>query len=76
MNMQTPGLTIVDNPAGWPDDLLPLFERALTCEFATLTRAGAPITFPLTPYIGVDERTIRNRLNRAFATLSKLQEVA
>lgn len=40
------------NPAGWPEELLPLFRRAITCECATLTRAGGPITTPLTPYVG------------------------
>ncbi len=49
---------IVKNPAGWPNEVLPLFERAFTCEFATLTQPGTPITFPLTPYIGEDERTL------------------
>ena len=29
---------IVKNPADWPKEVLPLFERAFTCEFATLTR--------------------------------------
>jgi len=38
--------------AGWPGDLRPVFERALTCEYASLTRAGAPVTVPATPYLG------------------------
>ena len=46
------------NPAGWPEEVLPLFEEAFTCEFATLTRAGMPITQPLTPYLGDDEHTL------------------
>ncbi|MCW5849221.1 MAG: hemerythrin [Anaerolineae bacterium] len=46
------------NPAGWPADLLPVFEQSITCEFASLTRQGTPITFPLTPYLGEDERTL------------------
>ncbi len=49
---------ISHNPAGWPAEVLPLFERAYTCEFATLTRTGIPITQPLTPYIGDDELTL------------------
>jgi hypothetical protein len=49
---------IVTNPAHWPQEVLPLFEKALTCEFASLTRHGIPITYPLTPYIGEDERTL------------------
>jgi hypothetical protein len=29
-----------------------VFERAITCEYASLTRAGAPVTVPSTPYVG------------------------
>ena len=39
------------NPMGWPEELLPFFERAITVEYASLTRAGAPVTYPLTPYV-------------------------
>jgi hypothetical protein len=46
------------NPAGWPEDVVPLFEHAITCEFATVTRAGTPVTLPLTPYVGADGRTL------------------
>jgi hypothetical protein len=49
---------LTGNPAGWPEELLPLFEGAITVEYASLTRAGAPITYPLTPYVGVDGRTL------------------
>jgi hypothetical protein len=49
---------ITTNPARWPNELLPVFERSLTTEFATLNAKGAPITFPLTPYIGEMERTL------------------
>ncbi len=49
---------IEKNPAHWPTEVLPLFEQAITCEFTTLTRAGLPITQPLTPYIGDDEQTL------------------
>jgi hypothetical protein len=38
--------------AGWPPDLLEVFERAITCEYASLTTAGAPVTVPATPYVG------------------------
>ncbi len=47
-----------ENPMGWPEELLPLFERALTVEYASLTRAGAPVTYPLTPYVGDDATTL------------------
>jgi hypothetical protein len=40
------------SPVTWPADLLGVFERALTCEYASLTRAGAPVTVPATPYVG------------------------
>jgi hypothetical protein len=36
----------------WPDELDEVFERSVTAEFATLTRAGMPITAPTTPYTG------------------------
>ena len=32
--------SLAENPAGWPEELLPLFERAITVEYASLTRAG------------------------------------
>jgi hypothetical protein len=37
---------------GWPPQLRNFFERAVTCEYASLTRAGAPVTVPTTPYLG------------------------
>jgi hypothetical protein len=36
----------------FPLELLPVFENFITCEYASLTKAGAPITYPLTPYVG------------------------
>src|SRR5262249_33603856 len=38
---------------GWPPELLDVFQHALTCEYGSLTRAGAPVTVPTTPYVGV-----------------------
>jgi Pyridoxamine 5'-phosphate oxidase len=38
--------------AEWPAELLSVFERALTAEYASLTRAGRPVTVPATPYLG------------------------
>ena len=49
---------LAGNPAGWPEELLPLFERAITVEYASLTRAGIPVTYPLTPYVGEDGLTL------------------
>lgn len=36
----------------WPAELGEVFERAITCEYASLTRAGSPVTVPSTPYVG------------------------
>jgi len=36
----------------WPGELVDVFERAITCEYASLTRSGAPVTVPATPYVG------------------------
>lgn len=57
-----------ENPAGWPEEVLPLFRRAVTCEFASVTRAGAPITMPLTPYIGADGLTLDVSTGLAYPT--------
>src|SRR6476620_8237385 len=46
------------NPAGWPEELLPVFQRSITCEYASLTRKGEPVTWPLNPYMGEDGRTL------------------
>jgi hypothetical protein len=46
------------NRAGWPEDVLPIFEHALTCEFASISRSERPITWPLAPFVGEDGRTI------------------
>lgn len=54
MNPETP----FANPCGWPEEILPLVQRAYTCEYASLTRAGQPLTYPVTPHLGDDGRTI------------------
>lgn len=46
------------DPAGWPEEVVPVFESSVTCSYATLTAAGRPITWPITPYPGEDGRTI------------------
>ncbi len=43
---------------GWPDELEAVFERAVTCEYASLSRSGAPVTVPTTPYVGAGRRTL------------------
>ena len=47
-----------DNPAGWPAQVIPIVARALTCQFASLTRAGRPVTWPVTPFVNDDRRSI------------------
>jgi hypothetical protein len=46
------------NPAGWPDAVLPILQRAIACEYASVTTRGAPVTLPVTPYLGDDGRTL------------------
>ena len=50
--------TLRQNPAGWPSEVLSIFERAITCEYATLTNRNTPITYPVNPYLGDDGRTL------------------
>ena len=47
-----------ENPAGWPAQVIPMVARALTCHYASVTRSGRPITWPLTPYVNDDRRSI------------------
>lgn len=46
------------NTAGWPEEILGIVEKSLTVEYASLTRKGVPITFPLMPQLGEDGRTL------------------
>jgi len=46
------------NPSAWPDEVLEVFRRSVTAEYASLTRTGAPVTIPTTPYVGDDGRTL------------------
>lgn len=39
-------------PGHYPETLLPVFEKFITCEYASFTRAGEPIAMPVTPYVG------------------------
>jgi hypothetical protein len=41
-----------DSAPSWPAELSEVFERQLTCEYASLTRSGSPVTLPSTPYLG------------------------
>ena len=51
--MRTDPHTAIDRPA-----VLDAAIRFITTEYASLTKAGEPITWPLTPYPGVDGTTI------------------
>ena len=46
------------NPAGWPEAALGRFQRAITVEYTSLTRAGLPIMIPLTPFLGEDQLSV------------------
>jgi hypothetical protein len=46
------------NTAGWPNEILGIVEKSLTVEYASLTKKGVPITFPVTPQVGDDCRTL------------------
>ena len=43
---------------GWPPEVVPLLQRALVCHYASLTRDGRPITWPVAPYLGDDGTTV------------------
>src|SRR4051794_5032507 len=47
--MTTP---VTDKHIAWPAELTPYLEAAVTTEYASLTRAGRPVTVPITPYPG------------------------
>jgi hypothetical protein len=36
----------------YPSELLPVFQKSITCEYASLTASGSPITVAVTPYMG------------------------
>jgi len=46
------------NPAGWPDEVLPVLDRFLACAYATVSSKGSPVTYPVTPYVGQSGRTL------------------
>jgi hypothetical protein len=46
-------VSVGDSSAGgWPPQLSEVFERSIACEYSSLTRSGAPVTLPTTPYVG------------------------
>ncbi|WP_432934234.1 hypothetical protein ACQPZZ_20190 [Microbispora sp. CA-135349] len=36
----------------WPREAAEIFDRAMVCAYASLTRDGRPVTWPVTPYVG------------------------
>jgi hypothetical protein len=42
---------MISGVGGWPAELDGVFERSITCQYASLTRAGSPVTVPTTPYV-------------------------
>jgi hypothetical protein len=42
----------------WPQETRSIFERAITVEYASMTRSGAPITVPVTPFMGENGATL------------------
>ena len=59
------------NPAGSPEAALEMFERAITVEFTSLTRAGAPIMVPLTPFLGEDRLTVDVSTGLSYPTKAR-----
>lgn len=46
------------NKVGLPDEVVAVVERSITVEYASLTKSGAPITYPVTPYVHPDGMTL------------------
>jgi hypothetical protein len=46
------------SPAGWPEAVLPVFQRAIAVEYTSLTRTGTPIMVPVTPYVEQGAQTL------------------
>lgn len=42
----------------WPEDVFSVLQRSITAEYASLSRDGAPVTVPVTPYFDGERRTI------------------
>ena len=48
----------MSNANPWPVEAQALFERAITVEYASLTKSGVPIMVPVTPYVSADASTL------------------
>src|SRR5689334_13556962 len=54
MTEPTPVLASASGAAGTalPAEVRQVFERSLVSEYTSLTRAGHPVTWPITPFVG------------------------
>lgn len=46
------------NTIGLPDEVAKVIERSITAEYASLTKSGSPITYPITPFVHPEGMTI------------------
>jgi hypothetical protein len=58
MDPRRPPSSPSPGPVSWPGEVLEVWERSVTSEYASLTRTGDPVTVPTTPYLGADGRTL------------------
>lgn len=49
---------VSESLGSWPAPVVPLLAQARVCEFASVTRRGTPVTWPVTPYLSADRRSI------------------
>src|SRR5687768_3082000 len=49
---------IGDNSSKLPAEVWAVLDRSITVEYTSLTRAGAPVMVPVTPYVGEDRATL------------------
>jgi hypothetical protein len=47
-----------EHGTGWPAEVVPFLARAMTCHYASLTRDGRPITWPITSYPNPDGQSL------------------
>jgi hypothetical protein len=57
-----------ENLPDLPAEVLSLLERAVTVDYTSLTRAGAPVMVPVTPYLSDDRRTLDVSTGLAYPT--------
>ena len=46
------------NPADWPEEVLPAFDRFLSCSWSTVSQEGPPVTYQVTPFVGARGSTL------------------